>query len=106
MSKKKLMQAIKTPLQSYTVTGTKTEQVTVEITNYQLSGAIMREVKSRIPIDDGDMDWFTDLENNVYVGSKEWKVASEDKILATLVDAQNILVLGYRLDAADYPDVI
>jgi hypothetical protein len=106
MARKKLMQTVKLPRQTFTVTGTKTEQVTVEITNYQLAWAIMDEVRNRILIDDGDMDWFTDLENNVYVGSKEWKVASEDKILATLVDAQNILVLGYRLDAADYPDII
>jgi len=70
-----------------------TQEVEIEITDRELSYAIMQKVLESIGVagdfDDAGCDWFT-YADFTYIGDKEWQV-SDDRKVARLVDAANIL---------------
>ncbi|MGB9846446.1 MAG: hypothetical protein ACPLRH_02960 [Desulfotomaculales bacterium] len=73
-----------------------TQRIEVEVTDRDLAMALFQKIIAMLGgIDDGGCDWYT-VGQDVYIGSKEWHVASNSNI-ATLVDAANILLYGKRL---------
>lgn len=53
--------------------------------------------------DDAGCDWYTDDRGQVYfAGNPQWKPYPADKNLAALVDAMNILAIGYALRMPEY----
>jgi len=51
--------------------------------------------------DDGGCDWYTDDKGNTYItADKDWQVSS-NPIVATLIDAYNILLGGAPLKISD-----
>ena len=69
------------------------QEVEIEITDRELSYAIMQKVLDLIHFgDDAGCDWLT-YGDFTYIGDKEWQV-SDDRKVARLVDAANILRVG------------
>jgi hypothetical protein len=79
------------------VTGT--QKVELEISNSDLADAIDQLIIEKYfdsDFDDAGCDWLTENGEKVFIGNEEWEV-SNNKNVAVLVDASNILRYGKRL---------
>jgi hypothetical protein len=87
------------------VTGNHTEKIEIEIGEDTIGRELISWASDRLGVDDdAGCNWFTDTQGNIYIASREWQVGFNDLATAALVDAGNLLILGYTLKFSDKED--
>lgn len=72
----------------------------IDVTDMELARALFAKVQEYIgEIDDAGCDWYTEGEK-VYICDRHWLVC-EDKRVAALVNAANVLMVGKILTLKD-----